>query len=79
LAKKLDLKRLRVAFVNPRIADRYGEFQKDYQEIFGHCNGKRQWEENHENKTRFRRGWAKKICRRVCLCALRFWIAFAIC
>lgn len=36
LAKKLDLKRLRVAFVNPRIADRYGEFQKDYQEIFGH-------------------------------------------
>jgi iron(III) transport system substrate-binding protein len=35
LTKKLDLKRLRAAFVNPRIADRYGEFQKDYQEIFG--------------------------------------------
>ncbi len=36
LTKKLDLKRLRAFFVNPRIAERYSEFQKDYQEIFGH-------------------------------------------
>lgn len=36
LAKKLDMKRLRTFFVNPKIAARYGEFQKDYQAIFGH-------------------------------------------
>lgn len=36
LVKKLDMKRLRTFFVNPKIANRYGEFQKDYQEIFGH-------------------------------------------
>ncbi len=36
LTKKLDQKRLRLFFVNPKIADRYSEFQKDYQEIFGH-------------------------------------------
>ena len=35
LAKKLDMKRLRTTFVNPKIAARYSEFQKDYQEIFG--------------------------------------------
>jgi iron(III) transport system substrate-binding protein len=35
LAKKLDMKRLHTFFVNPKIAARYGEFQKDYQEIFG--------------------------------------------
>jgi iron(III) transport system substrate-binding protein len=35
LAKKLDMKRLHTFFVNPKIAGRYGEFQKDYQEIFG--------------------------------------------
>ena len=35
LAKRLDMKRLRTAFVNPKIAARYGEFQKEYQEIFG--------------------------------------------
>jgi iron(III) transport system substrate-binding protein len=35
LVKKLDMKRLRTFFVNPKIAGRYGEFQKDYQEIFG--------------------------------------------
>jgi iron(III) transport system substrate-binding protein len=35
LVKKLDMKRLRTFFVNPKIAARYGEFQKDYQEIFG--------------------------------------------
>ncbi|MBI2228953.1 MAG: extracellular solute-binding protein [Deltaproteobacteria bacterium] len=34
LAKKLDLKRLRASFVNPKIADRYADFQKDYNEIF---------------------------------------------
>lgn len=33
--KKLDQKRLRLFFVNPKIADRYNEFQKDYHEIFG--------------------------------------------
>jgi iron(III) transport system substrate-binding protein len=36
LVKKLDMKRLRTFFVNPKIANRYGDFQKDYQEIFGH-------------------------------------------
>jgi len=35
LAKRLEIKRLRTAFVNPKIAARYGEFQKEYQEIFG--------------------------------------------
>ncbi len=35
LAKKLDMKQLRTFFVNPKIAARYGEFQKEYQEIFG--------------------------------------------
>jgi iron(III) transport system substrate-binding protein len=35
LVKKLDMKRLHTFFVNPKIAARYGEFQKDYQEIFG--------------------------------------------
>jgi len=35
LVKKLDMKRLHTFFVNPKIAGRYGEFQKDYQEIFG--------------------------------------------
>ncbi len=35
LAKKLDMKRLRTFFVNPKIAAHYGEFQKEYQEIFG--------------------------------------------
>jgi iron(III) transport system substrate-binding protein len=36
LAKKLDMKHLRTFYVNPKIANRYSEFQKDYQEIFGH-------------------------------------------
>ncbi|HTM10746.1 MAG TPA: extracellular solute-binding protein [Verrucomicrobiae bacterium] len=35
LAKKLDIKGMRAAFVNPKIAERYSEYQKDYQEIFG--------------------------------------------
>ena len=34
VAKKLDLKRLRTFFVNPKIADRYVDFQKEYDEIF---------------------------------------------
>ncbi len=34
LAKKLDLKRLRASFVDPKIADRFGDFQKEYDEIF---------------------------------------------
>ena len=33
--KKLDQKRLRLFFVNPKIADRYAEYQKDYHQIFG--------------------------------------------
>jgi hypothetical protein len=28
------LKRLRASFVNPKIADRYANFQKEYNEIF---------------------------------------------
>lgn len=36
LTPKLDLKRLRAFFVNPKIAGRYSEFQKDYKEVFGH-------------------------------------------
>lgn len=33
-ARKTDLKRLRAFFVNPKIADRYANFQKEYNEIF---------------------------------------------
>lgn len=35
LTKKLDQKRLRLFFVDPKIADHYAEFQKEYHEIFG--------------------------------------------
>lgn len=34
LSAKLDLKRLPVFFVNPKIADHYNEFQKEYREIW---------------------------------------------
>ncbi len=35
LSQKLELKRLRVFFVDPKIADHYAEFQREYHEIFG--------------------------------------------
>lgn len=34
MARKTDLKRLRASFVNPKIAERYAIFQKEYNEIF---------------------------------------------